>query len=421
MTERAETETPARPKPGPKRAKPATAVEVAAKAKRPGRHSIGDGLILTVTEKGAASWSARLVDPRSVRRDIGLGKYPEVSLAEARERVATFRRQVRDGLDPIEERRKAKETVPTFTELAQQVHKERAGGYRNPKHAAQWITSLDYVAKSLGTQPIDKITGPMIVRALKPIWTDKPETARRVLQRIGVVVAWAAAHGYRESEAPMKAIRMGLPPQPKGQKHHAALPYADAPAAMQRLRAKPDSIARACLEFTILTAARSGEARGATWAEIDFEARTWTVPAERIKMGREHIVPLSGVALALVKRLHEVRSSELVFPGLGGKRRKPGTPLMLSDVAVSKALAEITPGVTVHGWRSTFRDWVAEETAFPGEVAEMALAHAIGSKVEAAYRRGALLEKRRQLMEAWAGYLEERPANVVPIGAAAVA
>jgi integrase len=421
MVEHAEIETPARSKPGPKRAKPATAVEVAAKAKRPGRHSFGDGLLMTVTEKGSASWSARFLDPHGRRRDVGLGKYPEVSLAEARDRVATFRRQVRDGLDPIEERRKAKEIVPTFADLAKQVHKERAGGYRNPKHAAQWITSLDYVSKSLGPQPIDKITGPMIVRALKPIWTDKPETARRVLQRIGVVVAWAAAHGYRESEAPMKAIRMGLPPQTDKPKHHVALPYADAPAALQRLRAKPESVARACLEFTILTAARSGEARGATWDEIDLEAKTWTVPADRIKMGREHIVPLSGPALALVKRLHETRHSPLIFPGLAGKRRKPGKLLMLSDVAISKALAEIAPGVTVHGWRSTFRDWCAEETAFPGEVAEMALAHAIGNRVEAAYRRGALLEKRRQLMEAWAAYLEERPANVVPIGAAAVA
>lgn len=404
-----------------KRAAPATVAEVNSMAKRAGRHSIGGGLILVVSETLSASWIARVSDPTGKRRDLGLGRYPEVSLKEARERVGEFRRQVRAGLDPIAERNKARAVVPTFAELAKEVHKERAGGYRNPKHAAQWLSSLDYVAKTLGPQPIDKINGPMIVRALKPIWTDKPETARRVLQRIGVVVAWAAAHGHRDSEAPMKAIRMGLPPQTDKPKHHAALPYADAPAAMQRLRAKPDSIARACLEFTILTAARSGEARGATWQEIDFEARTWTVPADRIKMGREHVVPLSGAAFALLKRLHESRSAELIFPGLDGKRRKPGTPLMLSDVAVSKALAEIAPRATVHGWRSTFRDWVAEETAFPGEVAEMALAHAIGNRVEAAYRRGALLEKRRALMEAWASYLEDRPANVVPIASGAAA
>jgi integrase len=238
----------------------------------------------------------------------------------------------------------------------------------------------------------------MIVQALKKIWTSKPETARRTLQRIGTVIAWSAAHGYREHEAPMQSIRMGLPPQPKGKKNHAATPYQDAPAFMRALCAAEDTTGRDVLRLIVLTAARSSEARGAKWAEIDLERAIWAVPAERIKMGKEHIVPLSAPALALLQRVHATRSSsELVFPSYTGKA--------ISDAAISKLMREMGSTATVHGWRSTFRDWGAEETNFPSEVLEKALAHQIPNAVERAYRRGDLLEKRRILMNEWAAFL----------------
>ena len=397
-----------------RRTSPATVHEINA-IREKGRHSIGGGLLLSVSPSGSRSWLARVTDPAGRRRDIGLGRYPEVTLKEARERVAELRRQCRDGLDPVAERHKARQTVPTFRAAAEQAHDERKGAYRNAKHGAQWLQSLkDYTFPSFGHLPVDQITGPMIVQCVKRIWTMKPETARRVLQRIGTVIAWATAHGYREHEAPMKAIRMGLPPQPKSKRHHAALRYKDAAGVFRELRAKPETIARLCLQFVILTAARSGEARGARWSEVDIEAATWTVPAERIKMAIEHVVPLSPPALAILRQLHETRSSELIFPGLPNKRRARGALPVLSDAALSKALDGVAPGFTVHGWRSTFKDWCSEETNTPSEVSEKALAHQIPNAVERAYRRGGLLEKRRALMDAWAAYLDGQPASVVP-------
>ena len=391
-----------------RRRAPATVAEVNA-LREAGRYSIGDGLLLVVNASGARSWLARVRDPSGKRRDIGLGRYPEVTLKEARDRAAEHRKTARDGLDPVVVKRKAKQTTPTFREAASRVHAERKGGFKNPKHAAQWLTTLrEYAFPTIGNLPVDQITGPMIVGVMKKIWTAKPETARRVLQRVGTVIAWSAAHGYREHEAPMQAIRMGLPPQPKGTKNHAAIAYKDAPAFLRDLRGAEETMGRTALEFLILTAARSGEARGAKWGEIDLEAATWTVPAERIKMAREHVVPLSAPALAIVKRLHEHRSHpELVFPSY---TKKP-----LTDAALSKVMREMGSTDTVHGWRSAFRDWGAEETAVASEVLEKALAHQIPNAVERAYRRGDLLEKRRQLMTAWANFLEDRGANVVPL------
>jgi len=377
--------------------------------REPGRYSVGDGLLLVVGSSGSKSWLARVRDGASKRRDIGLGRYPEVTLKEARERAAGFRKQVRDGLDPVAEKRKAREVVPSFKDAAEKVHAERKDGFRNPKHAAQWITTLrEYAYPSFGNVPVDQVAGPMIVQALKRIWTSKPETARRTLQRIGTVIAWSAAHGYREHEAPMQSIRMGLPPQSKVQKNHAALSYGDAPEFVRELFEAEYTTGREVLRLIILTAARSGEARGARWDEIDFDRGTWTVPAERIKMAKEHVVPLSAPALVLLRRLHATRvSAELVFPTYTGKP--------ISDAAVSKVMREMGSTATVHGWRSTFRDWGAEETNFPSEVLEKALAHQIPSAVERAYRRGDLLEKRRLLMETWATYLLGEAENVVAL------
>lgn len=401
-----------------KRNSPATAMEVNA-LRAPGRHSIGGGLILVVNAGGARSWLARIRDATGRRRDIGLGSYPEVSLAAARARVAEMRQQVRAGLDPVAEKRNARDGIPTFKAAAEAVHAERKGGFRNTKHAAQWINTIrEYANPSFGHVPVDKITVAMIVVALKKIWLEKPETARRVLQRVGTVIAWSVAHGHREHEASMQAIRMGLPPQPKGVKHHPAVPYQDAPAAMRRLLDKPESAARQCLRFLILTGARSGEARGARWSEIDMEARTWTIPPDRIKMEKEHIVPLSDPAFALVKALYAVRGDDRLFPALRTRRNAGNPDAVMSDVALSKAHKEVAPGTTVHGWRSTFRDWGAEETTFQREVLEKALAHQIENAVERAYRRGDLLEKRRQAMTAWANYLAGLPANVSDIAEA---
>ncbi|MCK8457045.1 tyrosine-type recombinase/integrase [Sphingomonas faeni] len=391
-----------------RRKAPATVLEVNA-MREPGRYSVGDGLLLVVNTGGSRSWLARVRDGNGRRRDIGLGRYPEVTLKEARDRAAGHRKIVRDGLDPVAEKRKAKQTTPTFKEAATSAHDERKAGYKNEKHAAQWLSTLkDYAFPAFGALPVDQVTGPMIVTAMKKIWLSKPETARRTLQRIGTVISWATAHGFREHDAPMQAIRMGLPPQPHGQKGHAAIPYKDAAAFVSELRAAQETNGRNALLFLILTAARSGEARGARWDEIDLDAATWTVPAERIKMAREHVVPLSASALALVKRLHAVRSSEFVFASYTGKQ--------ITDAALSKVMRDMGSTDTVHGWRSAFRDWGAEETNFPSEVLEKALAHQIANAVERAYRRGDLLDKRRQLMDAWAAYLDQRAVgNVVPL------
>lgn len=403
--------------PSPRTAK-RTVVEVNA-IRTPGRHSIGGGLLLSVTTSGSRSWLARVTDPAGRRRDIGLGTYPDVGLKEARDRVSELKRQVRDGLDPVAEKRKARIVVPSFKDAAKRCHDERKGGFRNIKHSAQWLSSLEvYVYPKFGTLPVDQVTGALIVDALKPIWTKKPETASRVLQRVGTVLAWACAHEMRETEAPMRSIRMGLPPQPvkaAEDRHHAALPYGEVSSFVKHLRAQPESIARLCLEFIILTAARSGEARGAQWKEIDLDKALWTLPADRMKAKKTHVVPLCARALEIVKGLNEVRShKDLIFPGL------KATPI--SDAAVSKALrvAGVVPARgTVHGFRSSFRDWVSEETNTPSEIAEMALAHAIPNKVEAAYRRGGLLEKRRKLMDAWEAYLDGASADVVQLKAGA--
>ncbi len=384
--------------PTKKRRSPVTVAELNA-IRVSGRHSVGDGLLLVVNAGGSRSWLARVRDAQGRRRDIGLGRYPEVTLKEARERAAAHRRNVRDGLDPVVEKKKAQKRVPTFKDAAELAHAERTASFGNQKHAAQWITTLrDYAFPAFGGLPVDQITGPMIVHAMKTIWSAKPETARRTLQRIGTVLAWSAAHGFREHEAPMQAIRMGLPPQSKAKQNHAAVPYQLAPQFVSKLKEAEPTTGRNVLFLIILTASRSSEARGARWDEIDFEKAIWTVPANRIKMGREHVVPLSEPALALLSGLWRARFSELVFPSYTGRA--------LTDAAISKAMRELGSDATVHGWRSTFRDWGAEETDFSNEVLEKALAHQISNAVERAYRRGALLDKRRQLMDAWAVFLQ---------------
>jgi integrase len=335
------------------------------------------------------------------RRDIGLGGLSWVGLTEAREKAARLRKIAREGGDPLAERRRQLD-VPTFQDAARTVHEQLRATFRNPKHAAQWLASLEaYAFPHIGAMRVAHVDTPDVLRVLSPIWTKLPETARRVRQRIGVVLDWAKTSGHRTGDNPVAGVKRGLPKQDRqGKRHFAALPYSAVAAFLQELRAQEGTAARA-LEFAILTAARTGEVIGATPGEIDLRAGVWTIPPERMKSKREHRVPLSPRALELARTGIEKKDAYL-FPGM-----TPGRPL--SNMALLQLLERMERGdITVHGFRSSFRDWAAEQTNYPREVAEMALAHAIGDKTEAAYRRGDLFEKRRRLMSEWGRYCAER-------------
>lgn len=391
-----------------------TAVQVR-NAKVPGRYVDGRGLMLVIGTDGSRKWVVRLQrDGR--RRDFGLESERDVKLAEAREGADTIRKRVRNSLDPVAERRKEKVTVPTFEEAARSCHAEHKAAWKNGKHAAQWLTTLEaHVFPTIGKLTVDRIDAPQVRDALLPIWLEKPETARRIRQRIGAVLDWAAAKGYRSGENPVRGIFKGLPKQPKGQEHFAALPWQKVPEFIAGLRDtdKAGPVVKLLFEFLILTAVRSGEARGARWSEFDLEAKTWTIPKGRMKAGVAHVVPL---APQTVKVLEEARKlarkpddpDALVFEGA-----KPGRPM--SDMTLTMLLRRLNTACTAHGFRSSFRDWAAETTNFPREVAEAALAHALESKVEAAYRRSDLLVKRRKLMEAWAGFCGGTAAKVLAL------
>lgn len=370
--------------------------------KEPGRYTDNRGLMLYVKESGSKSWVLRLT-VNGKRRDIGLGSFEEVSLADARSKADELRAIARSGKDPLREKEEQKaESQPlTFREAAEASHEERKAGWRNTKHRAQWLSSLEaYAYPFICDLPVADVDGPAIRDLLAKIWLSKPETARRVKQRIGAVLDWAYARGLRPTEAPIRSISKGLPRQPKKDNHFAALPYPEAPALMAKL-GESSTIGRLALRFAILTAARSGEVRLATWKEVDLQETLWTIPGSRMKMGKEHVVPLSPSALSILKHLAEAYGAEpdaVIFPGKGGKA--------LSDMTLTKVLrTDLPSSYTVHGFRSTFRDWAAEQTDFPGEVVEAALAHAIANKVEAAYRRTNFLEKRRTLMRNWEGFL----------------
>jgi integrase len=376
-------------------------------AKSAGRYGDGDGLYLVVSKAGARSWVVRCQkDGR--RRDIGLGSAKKVSLALARERASQTRSQMEAGIDPVMQKRKAA-GIPTFREAAAVVYDEQRKTWRNAKHNYQWMQSLEaYAFPAIGERSVNEIDGAAVRELLMSIWLTKHETAVRVRQRINTILDWAVAKGYRDAPLAMSIINKSLPKPAKGsKKHFAAMPYSDVPAFTGMLREK-SSIGALALRAVILTAARSGEVRLATWGEIDFEAATWTIPAERMKAGREHIVPLSPAALAVFEeaKSHRIAGSNFVFQGT--KKGKP-----LSDMTLTKIMRDQGLPFTVHGFRSSFRDWVGEETSFAGDVAEMALAHTIKDKTEAAYRRGSMLDKRRILMDNWADYLAMRPTNLV--------
>ncbi len=364
----------------------------------PGSYVDGDGLMLVIGSGGAARWKLRAMIAGK-RRDIGVGSLKVLSLADARAKAAELRRQIALGLDPIAERKKIVDPIPTFKEAAGRVHEEQKASWKNGKHQDQWISTLTtYAFPKLGKRLVSEIEGPLIREVLLPIWLSKPETARRVRQRIAAVLDWSYAKGYRPTEAPLRSLSKALPRQPRKDGHFAALPFTDVPALIERLRER-SAAGRLALEALILTAARSGEIRGARWSEVDLDAALWSIPAERMKMGRMHHVPLSAQAIDVFRRAEALRvpCSDLVFPG-----QRPKNPL--SDMTLLKVMRDMKTGVTVHGFRSAFRDWVAEETSYPGKVAEAALAHSIPNKVEVAYRRTDFLSKRRALMADWGAF-----------------
>lgn len=388
-----------------------------------GMHGDGAGLWLNVTLGGSKSWIFRfMIDGRE--RWMGLGSYPDVSLEEARDAAAVARKKVRARTDPIDERREQRATdraarmkAVTFDWCAAQYIESHRGGWKNPKHADQWTNTLAaYASPVIGDLVVSKIDTAHITKILQPSWATTTETASRVRGRIEAILDWATVRKYRSGENPARwkghlDKMLPKPSKVKRKKHLPALPWADMSAFMIDLRKRAGVAARA-VEFAILCAARSGEVRGAIWGEIDLTTRTWTIPAERMKAGKEHRVPLSDKALAVLKQMGEGAAGDLIFPGSKGKP--------LSDMSLTAVLRrmELTT-ITVHGFRSSFRDWAAESTAYPGEMVEMALAHTIGNKVEAAYRRGDMFEKRRRMMDDWAKHCDTiKPSgDVVPIRA----
>jgi integrase len=381
--------------------------------KEPGRYMDGDGLMLEVRPTGSKTWLLRL-QANGKRRDYGLGSFKDVSLGEARDKARDYRRQLRAGVDPLEAKRKAALRVPSFREAALAVHAEHKPSWKNSKHGAQWLATLEsYAFPHFGDLAIDQVDSSHVRDALAAIWLTKPETARRVRQRVATVLDYAHGKRWREHPLAMGPVNKALPRQPRKSGHFEAMPYGRVPDLMGTLRERV-SMGRLALEAAILTAARSGEVRGARWSEIDLEAGTWTVPAERMKAGKAHVVPLSPAAVDVFRRAGELRvaGTDLIFHG--AKRDKP-----LSDMTLLKVLRDMKEPFTVHGFRSAFRDWVAEETNVAGEVAEAALAHAIPNRVEAAYRRTDFLDKRRKLMDAWGTYCTGGSGNIVRLAASA--
>ena len=369
--------------------------------KEPGRYSDGGALHLYISKAGRKSWVLRItVDGR--RRDIGLGGFPSVSLASAREKAADHRTAVAEGRDPLAE--KHAPALPTFKEAACAVHEANKPRWRNGRHTKSWMQTLErHAMPTLGNAPLDRIDRGDVLRVLTPIWTTRPETARRVRQRMRTVFRWAMAHGFMETNPAGEAIDGALPPMPKVKAHLRALPYQEVGAALETVSASQASLpSKLCFRFLVLTAARSGEARGATWDEIDIQGQIWRIPSGRMKAGVEHRVPLSGQALDVLDQASALREqSGLVFPS----PLKPGSPL--SDVTLTKVLRStgLAERATVHGFRSSFKNWTLEQTDTPWAVSESALAHILGNSTEQAYARSDLFERRRALMQLWAAYL----------------
>lgn len=393
----------------PKKAKELSALEVS-RLTKPGNHAVGgvSGLYLYVNEAQGRSWVLRVMIAGQ-RKHLGLGGYPTVTLAQAREKARAAREQVEGGVDPIHERRAAasalrahQATRRTFKEVATSYIAFQEPAWKNPKHRKQWTSTLEaYAFPVIGQLSVDAINEHHVIAVLEPIWTTKTETASRLRGRIESILDWARVRGHREGENPARwkgHLDKVFPAQ--GQihqvRHFQAMAVADIPEFMIRLAVQEGTSALA-LRFLILTAARSGEVRGAEWSEMDFDQAVWTIPASRMKAKRQHRVPLSNVALGLLQEARDRPQSSptsLIFGNNKGG--------VLSDMSLTAVMRRMDVGAVPHGFRSTFRDWVGEFTQYPSDLAEMALAHVLPNKTEAAYRRGDALEKRRGMMDAWA-------------------
>ena len=376
---------------------------------KPRRHADGGGLYLSISSEGRRRW-VFLFTWNGKLREAGLGSANKggLSLKAARDKAAEGRALVANGVDPIAHWSKPEaEAVPTFGAMADSYIESHKGGWRNEKHAAQWTMTLTTYCEAIRKLPVDRIDTDAVLSVLKPLWSRAPETASRLRGRIEAVLDAAKAKGHIGRNEANPAHWRGhldkLLPKPKklARGHHAAMPYADVPAFLAETRRREATAARA-LEFCILTATRSSETLHARWSEIDLDAKIWTLPADRMKAGREHRVPLCARAVAILKGMKEGTEGEYVFPGQRPKRPLSGMAL---DMFLRRAKSEFT----THGFRSSFRDWAGNETNFPRELAEHALAHVLGDKAEQAYRRGDALEKRRAMMSAWAAHCEPRP------------
>lgn len=384
--------------------------EVKSLMRKAGVTRVSSGLYLRVRESGASYWMYRYSRSGS-SHEISLGPTYAKTLAEARAEAEALRVARYKGADPVQERRKGK--VPTFSDCASEYIEANRAGWKNEKHAGQWQATLDtYAGPIFGSRPVSDVDTGLVLKALEPIWTEKAETASRLRGRIEAVLDWATVKGYRTGENPSRwkgHLDKLLPKTGKVTKvrHHAALPYAQISAFMAAL-SKQEGMGARALEFAVLTAARSGEVRGAKWTEIDKEGRRWIIPAERMKAGKEHYVPLSDAAVALLDGLPRFEGTELIFPNVKGQALSDMTLTAvirrMNDDKESKVLTWTDAAgniITAHGFRSTFRDWAGETTAYPREVIEHALAHQLKDKAEAAYQRGSLFEKRRALMVDW--------------------
>jgi integrase len=398
-----------------------TAMKVA-KAKKPGLLADGGGLYLRIAPGGSKQFIFRYAVNGRLR-DMGIGPTHTVDLAMAREKALEARRLRLDGVDPIAHKharmaalRAADARAVTFRQAAEGFIKDNEKEWTSARHRDEWRSTLSrYAFPVLGSLPVAAIDTPLVLKVVKPLWERVPATARRLLGRIENVLGWATVHHYRTGDNPARwdgLIEHALPTVSGSGKHHAALPFTDVAAFMTKVLADA-SVAARCLEFIALTAARLGEANKATWNEIDLENRIWTVPSNRMKGGKEHRVPLSDAAIAVLTAMREARMNDWVFPG--SREGRPVGARTVRDLVKEIAGSEIT----THGFRSSFRDWASERTNFSREVAEMALAHTIPNAVEAAYRRGDLFEKRRKLMEAWAEFCSKPQSSgkVVPIAA----
>ena len=383
----------------PQKALTSRAVQTASAEDRARRIADGGGLYLLVAPGGSKSWVLRTV-VAGKRSDIGLGSAALVSLAEAREEALRLRKIARAGGDPLAERRHERRAVPSFEVAARQVHVSHAAAFRSEKHRKQWVSSLSVVFSAFGTKRVDAVTSADVLSALSPQWLVRPETARRVLQRLRVIFDWCKAQGFRSGDNPTEGLTKVLPKHRAAKAHHAALPYPEVPAFVRALRESYiNDTVKLSFELTILCATRTSESLRVTWSEVDLPTKTWTIPGVRMKNGVDHRIPLSPRCAEILTRAQALSDgSQYVFPG-----RSAAKPL--SDMVFLRALGRMQRSdVTTHGFRSSFRDWAAEQTNFPRAVCEAALAHSLRDKTEAAYHRTDLFERRRELMDAWAAF-----------------